>query len=201
MRLRGIILLVIVAALTLVGCSPNFVEERDDQGNLIAKFEMKDELKHGKYIGYHPDGSIFEESTYIDGKVHGIRSLFYEGNKKIKTTEKYVNGIMDGLFEEYHTNGQVAFTGLFVNDAMQGIWKKYNESGQLLEEVTFKDSEENGPFKEYHTNGQLAAEGGYLNGDNEHGPLQIYNEQGELVKKMECNNGICHTTWSNEVAK
>ena len=199
--IQGALLFGILLAIFLSACSPNTIEERDDQGNLLAQFEMRDDMKHGKYVGYHPDGSIFEESTYINGQVHGIRSLFYEGNKKIQTAETYIDGIMDGLFEEYHINGQVAFTGLYVNDAMDGVWKKYSESGQLIEEVSFKDSEENGPFKEYHSNGQLAAEGGYLNGDNEHGPLKIYNERGELVKKMDCVRGICQTTWSKDNSK
>jgi len=184
--------------LILVGCAPDMVQERDDQGNLVATYAMRDSLKHGKYIGYHTDGSIFEESTYVNGKVHGTRLLYFEGNKHIQTSETYVDGVMDGLLEEYHPNGQVAFTGKFVNDAMEGVWKKYNESGILIEEVSFKDSEENGPFKEYHLNGKLAAEGGYINGDNEHGPLKIYNEEGELVKEMNCNYGICNTTWSKD---
>ena len=194
-------LLGILAVVLITSCGSNMIEERDDQGRLVAEYEMRDGVKHGKFVGYHPDGSIFEESTYINGQVHGIRSLFFEGNKKIQTSETYVNGVMDGLFEEYHINGQVSFTGLFVNDAMDGVWKKYNEVGQLIEEVTFKDSEENGPFKEYHTNGQLAAVGGYLNGDYEHGPLQIFNEQGELIKKMDCNKGICQTSWTIENSK
>lgn len=200
-RIPQVIFFAVILVFTLIGCTSNMVEERDDQGNLVAAYEMRDDTKHGKYIGYHTDGSIFEESTYVNGQVHGIRSLYYEGNKKIQTSESYINGIMDGLFEEYHLNGQVAFTGLFVDDAMEGVWKKYNNSGQLLEEVSFKDSEENGPFKEYHLNGQLAAEGGYLNGDNEHGPLKIYNEQGALIKEMDCNNGICQTTWSKDSSK
>jgi len=187
-----------ISAIILNGCSTSTVEEHDDDGKLLATYQTKEGIKHGTYIGYNADGSIFEESVYVDGLVHGLRSLFYEGSKSIKTLETYEHGVMEGLFEEYHRNGKVAFTGMFVNDAMQGVYKKYNESGQLIEEVTFSDSEENGPFKEYHPNGQLAAEGGYLDGDNEHGILKIYDDQGQRVKEMDCNKGICRTTWSKE---
>ncbi len=199
--LQQFLLFILVTSIALISCSSDTIEERDDQGKLVAHYDVRDDVKHGKYIGYHTDGSVFEECTYVHGEVHGIRSLYYEGNKKLQTAETYDNGVMDGLFEEYHINGKVALTGLYVDDAMEGVWKKYNESGQLLEEVSFTDSEENGPFKEYHINGQLAAEGGYLNGDNEHGPLKIYNELGELLKEMDCDNGICKTTWSKEASK
>ena len=78
---------------------------------------------------------------------------------------------------------------------MTGKWKKYYESGALFEEVTFSDNKENGPFIEYYENGNLKAEGEYLEGDNEHGLLSLYNEKGELERKMECQKGICKTIW------
>jgi len=188
-----------VAVVFLSACGGNIIEERNDHGNLTASYAVKDDsIKHGKYTAFHEDGSVFEESTYFNGLVHGVRMMYYEGNKKIQTLETYDNGEMVGLFEEYHLNGQVAFSGIFTDGAMEGVFKKYSESGQLIEEVTFVDSEENGPFKEYHLNGQLAAEGAYRNGDNEDGPLKLYNENGELIKEMLCNRGVCRTTWEKE---
>ena len=64
-----------------------------------------------------------------------------------------------------------------------------------MEEVSFQDNQENGPFTEYHENGQLKAEGYYQEGDNEHGLLKIYDKQGELVKTMNCQHGVCRTVW------
>jgi len=185
--------------LVLSACGGKTIEEHDDHGNLLVSYAVKeDSIKHGKYIAYHEDGSVFEESTYVDGHVHGVRMMYYEGDKKIKTLENYDNGEMKGLFEEYHLNGQVSFSGMFVEGSMEGVFKKYSESGQLIEEVTFADSEENGPFKEYHLNGQLAAEGAYKHGDNEDGQLKLYDEDGELIKEMLCDVGVCRTTWEKE---
>ncbi len=191
----------LIVTIIFSSCSSVTIEDHDDDGHLTASYKIKNDIKNGSYIGYHMDGSIFEESTYVQGQVHGLRVLYYEGDKKIQTIETYDHGIMAGLFEEYHRNGQVAFTGIYVDNAMDGIWKKYDETGLLIEEVTFKDNEENGSFKEYHTNGQLAAEGGYLNGDKEHGPLKMYNDKGELIKEMACENGVCRTIWIQDKSK
>jgi len=186
----GLLVLVVL----LSACGGKVIEERDDHGNLMAAYAVKeDSIKHGKYTAYHEDGSVFEESTYVNGQVHGVRMMYYEGD-----IETYDNGEMEGLFEEYHLNGQVSFSGIFTDGAMEGVFKKYSESGQLIEEVTFVDSEENGPFKEYHLNGQLAAEGAYRNGDNEDGPLKLYDDNGELIKEMLCDVGVCRTTWEKE---
>ena len=83
---------------------------------------------------------------------------------------------------------------------MQGIWKKYYESGKLMESVTMRDNEENGPFVEYWENGNLKAEGAYLDGDNEDGELKLYDEHGELEKTMQCERGMCYTTWKKETS-
>lgn len=59
------------------------------------------------------------------------------------------------------------------------------------------NNEENGPFTEYHENGQKAWEGTFLNGDNEYGLLQQYDEAGTLIKKMNCDSlGVCTTIWT-----
>ncbi|MCB9272045.1 MAG: hypothetical protein H6561_21145 [Lewinellaceae bacterium] len=81
---------------------------------------------------------------------------------------------------------------------MSGVWKRYYQGGQLMEEVAFSGNKENGPFKEYYENGNIKAEGSYLNGPKEDGELKLYDEQGTLVKKMECSDGVCHTTWQAE---
>ena len=78
---------------------------------------------------------------------------------------------------------------------MSNVWIRYYKNGQKKEEVTFENNEENGPFVEYNENGSLAAKGSYLNGDFEHGLLEIYDGQGVLVRKMNCDKGICNTTW------
>lgn len=60
-----------------------------------------------------------------------------------------------------------------------------------MEVVSFSDNEENGLFVEYYENGNLKVEGYYRNGDYEYGLLKLYDEIGELIKIMNCENGIC----------
>ena len=67
-----------------------------------------------------------------------------------------------------------------------------------MEETRLANNEENGPFKEYYKNGKVKTEGTYQRGPYEHGELLMYNEAGELVKKMQCADGECHTTWEKK---
>ena len=47
---------------------------------------------------------------------------------------------------------------------MQGIYKEYHENGQLVYEVNYIDGKMNGIYKSYHDNGQLACEVNYIDG-------------------------------------
>jgi antitoxin component YwqK of YwqJK toxin-antitoxin module len=87
---------------------------------------------------------------------------------------------------------------MYKDGAMEGPWKRYYPSGQLMETVQFSNNEENGPFVEYYENGNLKAEGQYYHGDNEHGLLKLYAENGELIRKMECDSGRCRTIWKHK---
>lgn len=157
----------------------------------------RDSLNHGPYTRKDSAGVLLESGTYQEGKLHGIRELFYPDGK-VKVRERYHQGVITDLYEYFHPNGNTELTGYYVNGEMYGIWKKYYEDGKLLEEVTMSKNEELGPFTEYYPNGKLQAQGYYLHGPNEDGVLKLYDESGELYKTMLCDSGRCQTTWQKE---
>jgi antitoxin component YwqK of YwqJK toxin-antitoxin module len=193
MKLRNFILFCTI--ISLCACQRTQLVEERDQGMLV-KYEVdkKTGEKHGVYRQYNPDGNIFEEANYRHDILHGERVIYYpDGTPEIR--EHYHTGTFHGPYITYYENAQVEFRGDYVDGVMQGKWKKYYKDGQLMEVVQFEDNEENGPFVEYHRNGELKAEGNYYHGDNEHGLLKLYDENGALARKMECDSGICHTIW------
>jgi antitoxin component YwqK of YwqJK toxin-antitoxin module len=107
-------------------------------------------------------------------------------------------GAFQGAWKTFHENGQLKLEGEYIDNKMEGLWKGYYDNGGLKEEVHFKGNEENGAFIEYYKNGKLKAEGAYLGGDNENGLLKLYDETGELIKKMDCKKGVCRTIWTKE---
>jgi antitoxin component YwqK of YwqJK toxin-antitoxin module len=82
---------------------------------------------------------------------------------------------------------------------LEGDVLKYYPEGAIMEKVSFKNNEENGTFEEYYNNGIVHWRGEYLNGPNEYGLLEEYDEQGILLKKMMCDsNAVCRTIWTKE---
>ncbi len=170
--------------------------ENEDLYGYIEKYSRRksDYAKEGLLEKYNQEGILVEKAEYINDTLHGSRIIYSEqGDTQI--VETYLMGSFNGPFKAYYENGNIELIGHYRNDTMHGIWKKYYPSGGLMENVTFENNRENGPFVEYYENGKLKAEGEYYKGDNEHGLLRLYNEDGKLIRKMECDKGICKTIW------
>lgn len=174
------------------------VEKTDAHGN-IERYSRRvdDYAKEGQYSLISPEGNLLETAEYHNDTLHGIRVLFFE-NGDTQVVERYDYGIFAGPFQAYYEGGILELEGNYEANVMEGTWKRYYKSGKLMEEVTFQDNAENGPFTEYYENGKIKAEGYYKDGDNEHGSLKIYNEEGVLVKTMDCQHGVCRTIWEKE---
>lgn len=156
-----------------------------------------DTTYHGPYTKSDSAGVLLERGIYKEGELHGIREILFPDGK-VKIRERYVNGKIADLYEYYFPNGNLQLKGYYVDGAMYGPWKKYDDQGNLLEVVTMVNNEEYGPFVEYNAAGKIQAEGMYLHGPNEDGLLNLYDDDGELYKKMLCDSGVCITTWQKK---
>lgn len=187
----------------IIGCiscsNTETIEVKNDAGIVTEIYERnkKDFAKEGLYKAFDANGKLMEEAMYKNDTLEGQRKFYYE-NGNIQAEEIYVNGVFDGEWKGYYKDGKPELQGNYVKNKMVGTWKRFYSEGQLMEEVTFADNNENGPFTEYYANGNLKAEGSYLGGDNENGELKLYNEAGELERKMNCESGRCNTTWRSE---
>ena len=174
---------------------------KNEEGVVVEKYTRSKSTfaKEGIYTGYDSKGNIIEAASYTNDSLHGQRTLFYPNGKK-EAFETYNMGEFHGLYQNFYESGRLNLEGNYTDGKMEGEWKRYynQENQQLMEVVTFADNNENGPFVEYHANGKLKAEGNYLDGDKEHGLLKMYDENGELERKMNCERGRCKTIWKRD---
>jgi antitoxin component YwqK of YwqJK toxin-antitoxin module len=190
----------LIFAALFLGCSDvETIENKDSNGVLLEKYSRRKDTfaKQGKFLAFHPNGRISEECWYENDTLHGERKLFYESGK-IESVELQNHGLFEGIYKHYYENGQLSNEGRYVNNEMTGIWKRWYDTGELMEEVIFVHNNENGPFRLYHKNGQVEIDGNYISGDNDHGELKQYAENGEHLKTMFCHYGVCATIWSSE---
>ena len=126
---------------------------------------------------------------YADGKEASGNFEFKTGKYKVKGN--FVNGLPDGLFEEYYENGSIMAKETFVNGEMTSK-ELYYKNGNLLGNFA-----ENGDIKLYYDDGSLIlsydAEKEESTYYHENGnPLMIgnsyettlYNENNEVISKL-----------------
>jgi len=175
-------LFAISIGLTTCSSETKTVEVQNDAGIVIERYiqNIATTKKEGKSELFDDNGQLLETAFYKNGQLEGERIL-YHANGAIQAIEPYENGVFKGDFQAFYENKQLELTGKYENGMMNGEWKRYYDSGELMEIVK---------------NGKTKTTGTYLEGDNEHGELQLFDEHGELTKKMTCNKGTCRTSWT-----
>ncbi|MEZ4948958.1 MAG: toxin-antitoxin system YwqK family antitoxin [Saprospiraceae bacterium] len=194
-------IIVFLFILGFLSCSDEYetVEVKHENGTIAEQYTRRkvDFAKEGVYKKFDDQGNLLEEANYSNDTLDGLRVIYF-ANGKHQVEEHYVKGQFEGPFKSFHEDGNLKLEGVYENNKMTGPWKAYYENGQLKEIVQFEANQENGPFIEYYENGNLKAKGSYLEGDHEHGELELYDESGVLVRKMMCDKGICRTTWEKD---
>ena len=74
----------------------------------------------------------------------------------LKSRSRLVAGLLEGISEGWHTNGQIAVREHFKAGVAHGLRTKWYEQGKLLSETTIREGEHDGTFRRWHENGQLA---------------------------------------------
>lgn len=193
--------LFIILGLFLVSCKNqqglDLVTNSYDSGSVMEEFQVDESgVRNGTYKSYYESGKIREEAIYKDEKYTGKRTLYFE-NGQPEIEEFYAEpGVLDGVYKLYNESGKLLIEKNYTENVLSGWFKKYYESGQIQEEVMMEDNNENGPFTEYYENGQVHWKGTYLNGDNEFGLLEEWDEEGNMLKRMKCDSfAVCRTFW------
>ncbi len=190
----------VLTCLLIYSCKHNpytTVEIKGENGNIIHRYQfVGDSMKDGLSQHFHENGAVSITEEYNIGVLQGKRT-HTRADGSIEIEERYVDGLMEGEYKVYHANGKLKVISQYTGGELTGILKSFDESGIIKEEVNFKNNEENGPFKEFHENGTIRWKGSYLNGDNEFGLLEEYDESGKLIKKMMCDSlALCKTIWT-----
>lgn len=126
---------------------------------------------------YYDAGNLRKSNMYRFGKLHGIASTFYKRNHTIKNVrvskKKYINGIKHGECIFYHLTGNIKRRCTFVNGKLDGKFEEYypNNTLKILEnyidgklhgECKYKNLEDEMRIA-FYDNGILIREENYIN--------------------------------------
>ena len=114
----------------------------------------KNEIYNGRFIDYYYSGRIQGEGIMKNGKLEGIRKMYFQ-NGKISVERNYTNSISDGLEKEYYEDGTLKQKGVFINGKEDGIWETYFPNGQVKQRTNLKNGIVDGESTIYYSTGKI----------------------------------------------
>jgi antitoxin component YwqK of YwqJK toxin-antitoxin module len=183
----------------------------DDFNQLRHQGNYQEGLKQGiwkEYFDDHAWSEVFFKDgrervprVYYnkEGKLNGRRERYNEDGL-LWHESNYKNGLLQGICQEYHSNGQVRFTEFYVDGKKHGYHKEYNFDGLLSESGNYKHGRKDGLWKsfwdpdplKFFTDGRFVKI--FFENGKAQGPWLYYSEVGKVdgVWKTFHSNGELH---------
>lgn len=131
-----------------------------EKGKLISQGKLKDQIREGEWIFYHPNSDqVMTREFYVNGKLNGRVTTYYPNGKKTEETD-YKNGIREGENNFYSEEGVKIKELLYKNGELHGPGKYFDGHGQVIIEGNYKDGRKHGLWK-YYENGKVILEEKY----------------------------------------
>ena len=87
---------------------------------------------------FFPSGKLMCKKTFVDDFEEGPSIQYYEtGEIHIKCV--YGAGLLNGLYERFHKNGQLMSKGELRDHTQVGFWEWFDEKGNIIKKKNFKD--------------------------------------------------------------
>ena len=134
-----------------------------EKGKLNAKGFYKGTTKDSLWQFFSPEGILYTQEHYCDGKKNGISTYYYK-------------------------RGNIAEEVEWKNDIKDGIWKKYHENGQLKMTSGYKDGKIEGEYVVFFPDGKIEVQGKFENGLEE-GTWIVFTNLGTIAYKIEYKEG------------
>ncbi len=164
-----------------------------DNGAVKFTATYKDGVAEGIQRAFSPDGNVIGAKVFVDGVLTGEGILDtagrqqgiwkeYHSNGELKMQGEYLNGTRIGDWVFYHPNKKIEQKGKYdKRGKAQGAWKWFYESGNLLREENYRNDLEDGTMIEYSDSGKVITKGDFMDGLKE-GPWMLelpeYREEG-----------------------
>ena len=118
---------------------------------------------------WHNNGQLKYKVDFIGDNILRTTGWYESGELYCKIYEN-INGWRTGSCSWYYKNGnlkteQIWEPNIYEPETRNGLWKDYHENGQLSSYVRYKNGKKNGVYKKFYINGQLEKEIIYKDGE------------------------------------
>jgi len=165
-------------ALTVESFIYEYVQELHNDGSVKSIHTTRFGQKHGECYDFWPNGNMYRQCTYIDGRKHGIERE-WRSDGTIYCVAQYENGCKHGHYLDWWRNGNLRYECDYVDGQLHGESREYFEDGTLQSYSNWAFDELDGELVSYYEDGQIENQGTYNNGRRQ-GEYKSYWDNGKL---------------------
>jgi len=110
----------------------------------------------GLMLEYSAGGSLRSRSAVTNGLLHGL-SEGWHTNGQFQVTEHFKEGVSHGLRTKWHPNGVKLSEGVIVDGKFHGTFRRWSQSGTLAEQLEFVGGQPDGVALAFFESGFLKA--------------------------------------------
>lgn len=133
-------------------------------------------------IFYDQSKNKVSEGKVVNKLFDGQWKYYHQASKAVMTLENYKNGKLEGLRSVFYASGKIAEETNYKDNGKDGTYKSFSENGTVLEESIYKNNEYNGLALFRDPKGNLVSKGEFVQGKKS-GVWQFF-ENGKLVKEI-----------------
>ena len=133
-------------------------------GTVLATREFTSKDNSCYTIFYNQKNNKVSEGNVVNKQFEGEWKYYHEDSHAIMTLEKYINGKLEGVRKVFYKSGKIAEETTYKAGIKNGNYKSYTENGILLEESTYKFGEYEGLAIFKKDDGQISGQGLFKNG-------------------------------------
>lgn len=110
----------------------------------------------GVMLDYGADGILRSRSAVSNGLLHGLSQGFHT-NGQVQVTEYFRAGVSDGPRTKWYPNGAKLSEATVVDGKLQGTFRRWHENGILAEQLELVGDQPEGQAVSYFPSGYLKA--------------------------------------------
>lgn len=133
-------------------------------GTIIATREFNSKDNSCYTIFYNQNKNKVSEGKLVNKQFEGEWKYYHEDLPSIMTSELYSNGKLNGIRKVFYKGGAIAEETTYKDGIKNGTYKSYTENGIVLEETIYKNGEYEGQAIYKNVDGQISGQGLYKKG-------------------------------------
>lgn len=124
----------------------------DQKGNKVSEGKLISKLPEGEWKYYHYESpQLMSHEFYKNGKLSGARKVFYKDGTLAEETN-YIQGVKEGISKTYSEKGELIDAHIYKKGQFDGVATYYDGLGNKMYEGNYANGKRVGTWKFFEKN-------------------------------------------------